>query len=143
MGSLLATMPLSATAAYGAKQLLHFSHVQLAGTGGAMTAIAVDAVQVAAYFGDVWGWEVRLSLNDATAILRVASGSGQSFADDPSRLRGLSESRSVDHRRRGSSGKLNGADAGAMGQESNGLLKITIPFVPIGLSVASWGPTRP
>src|SRR5207249_1061427 len=53
VGSLLATVPLSATASYGAKQLLHFSSEQLNGTTGPIAVTNQDGVQVVAYLGDV------------------------------------------------------------------------------------------
>ncbi len=53
LGGLVATVPNSAAAYYGGMALLHFSGVALAGSG--VTAMADDAVQVVAYFGDAAG----------------------------------------------------------------------------------------
>src|SRR5208283_5579254 len=47
LGSLLATVPLSATASYGSLQLLHFSSEQL--NGGAIAVTNQDGIEVAAY----------------------------------------------------------------------------------------------
>src|SRR5262249_39063945 len=46
LGSLLATVPMTATASYGAKQLLHFSNELLNGTAGPIAVTNQDGVQV-------------------------------------------------------------------------------------------------
>jgi hypothetical protein len=77
LGSLQATVPFSATASYGAQQLLHFSAEQLSGTGGVISVTNQDAVQVDAYFGDVNDTGLPFSVagaSDAAAISIVASG---------------------------------------------------------------------
>ena len=74
LGSLLATVPLSATAAYGAKQLLHFSSEQLSGTSGSIAVTNQDAVQVVAYLGDVIGAGGPLELADASTIALISQG---------------------------------------------------------------------
>src|SRR5206468_8029789 len=74
IGSLLATVPLSATASYGAKQLLHFSSAQLNNTAGSSVPVtSQDGVQLVAYFGDVAGTGGPFNLQDATGISAVAN----------------------------------------------------------------------
>jgi phospholipase/lecithinase/hemolysin len=136
MGSLLATVPLTATASYGAQQLLHISSVQLNGTAGPIAATNADAVEVAAYFGDVTAAGGPLSLGDATAVSSVASSIANTATQtipgfavfpilDPAIIGDVSLQ-----------GSVTSTDAGAMTQQVGGSARITIPYAPIGLPVA-------
>jgi hypothetical protein len=74
LGSLLATVPFGATASYGEMQLLHFSSMQLMNTAGVSINVTnQDAVEVAAFFGDVTDTAVPFaSSNDLAQISAVA-----------------------------------------------------------------------
>jgi len=74
IGSLLATVPFSATASYGAMQLLHFSAEQLNGTAGPITVTNQDAVQVAAFFGDVNDTGLPFPSSGAVAAISIVAG---------------------------------------------------------------------
>jgi hypothetical protein len=139
MGSLLATVPLSATATFGAKQLLHFSSEQLNGTAGPITVTNADAVQVAAYFGDVTDIGGPLSLADASAISAVANAVANTLAQT---IPGFAAFPNVDPAIIGDvslQGNVNSTDAGAITQEVGGNARITIPYAPIGLQVTPAG----
>ena len=140
IGSLLATVPLSATSTYGAKQLLHFSNEQLAGTGGAIAVTGADAVAVAAYFGDVTDLGGPLALNDASLVGTVA---GQVPNTAAQTIPGFPAFANLDPIIIGDvslQGIVNSTDAGAMTQQVGGTAKITIPYAPIGLPVTPVGP---
>ena len=70
----MATVPLSVTATYGAKQLLHFSSEQL--NGGSIPVANVDAVQVVAFLGDVTDKGGPFTLGDAGLAVSVGDGDG-------------------------------------------------------------------
>ena len=89
LGSLVATVPLSATLTYGAKQLLHFSSEQL--NGGAIAVTNQDAVQVAAYLGDATDAGGPLKLLDAQAIAAIAGVSANTKLQTLAGVRGVSE----------------------------------------------------
>jgi endonuclease/exonuclease/phosphatase family metal-dependent hydrolase len=132
LGSLLATVPLTATASYGAMQLLHFSGVQLNGTAGPIAATNADAVEVAAYFGDVTNTGGPLSLMDEIVISAVASGVANTAAQT---IPGFAAFPNLDPAIIGDlalQGNVNSTDAGAMLQEVGGTARITIPYAPIG-----------
>jgi phospholipase/lecithinase/hemolysin len=140
MGALLATMPLSATAEYGAKQLLHFSSDSLAGTAGSIAVTNADAVQVAAYFGDVTDLGGPLSLQDAGGVAAVAGSVANTAAQT---IPGFAAFPNLDPAIIGDvslQGSVNSTDTGAMTQEVGGLARPTIPYAPIGLSVTPAGP---
>jgi hypothetical protein len=140
LGSLLATVPLSATATYGAKQLLHFSGELLAGTAGPTTVVGVDGVQIAAYFGDVTDTGGPLSLQDAAAIAVVGSGVPNTAAQT---IPGFMAFPNVDPILIGDvslQGLVNQTDAGAMTQQVGGTARPTIPYAPIGLPVTPASP---
>jgi hypothetical protein len=141
LGCLLATVPLSATASYGAKALLHFSSATLNGTAGAIAVTNQDGVEVAAYFGDVDETGGPLALNDASAISAVASGVPNTAAQT---IPGFAAYPNVDPIIIGDvslQGIVNSTDAGAMLQEVGGTARITIPYAPIGLPVTPAGPS--
>jgi hypothetical protein len=135
MGSLLATVPLSATVNYGVNQLLHFSSEQLNGTAGPIAVTNADAVQVAAYIGDVTDKGGPLSLSDATAVFAVAGAVPNTAAQT---IPGFAAFPNLDPAIIGDvslQGSVTSTDAGAMLQEVGGAARITIPYAPIGLPV--------
>ena len=141
LGSLLATVPLSATATYGAKQLMHFSGEQLRGTAGPITVAGVDGVQVASYFGDVNDAGGPLNLQDATAISVVGSGVPNTAAQT---IPGFTAFPTLDPILIGDvslQGIVNQTDAGAITQQVGGTSQPTIPYAPIGLPVTPVGPS--
>ena len=140
LGSLLATVPLSATASYGAKQLLHFSSELLNGTAGPIAIAGVDGVQVVAYLGDVTDTGGPLSLQDATAISVVGSGVPNTAAQT---IPGFTAFPNLDPILIGDvslQGIVNQTDAGTMTQQVGGTARPTIPYAPIGLPVTPVGP---
>ena len=140
MGTLLATMPMSATSTYGAKQLLHFSSESLAGTAGPIAVTNADAVQVAAYLGDVTDLGGPLSLQDAGGVAAVAGTVANTTAQT---IPGFAAFPNLDPAIIGDvslQGSVNSTDAGAMTQEVGGLARPTIPYAPIGLAVTPIGP---
>jgi hypothetical protein len=133
LGTLLATIPVTATANYGAMQLLHFSGVQLNGTAGPIPVTSRDAVQVAAYFGDVLGAGGPLSLLDAANIAALAGEMANTAAQT---IPGFAAFPNLDPAIIGDvslQGSVNFTDAGAMTQEIGGTQRPTIPYVPMGL----------
>ena len=135
LGSLLATVPLSATATYGATQLLHFSSELLNGTAGPIMVVGVDGVQIAAYLGDVTDAGGPLSLQDATAISVVGSGVPNTAAQT---IPGFTAFPTLDPILIGDvslQGIVNQTDAGAITQQVGGTARPTIPYAPIGLLV--------
>jgi hypothetical protein len=140
MGSLLATVPLSATSQYGAKQLLHFSSESLAGTAGPIAVINSDAVQVVAYLGDVTDTGGPLGLSDAGAIAAVAGAVANTATQV---IPGFSAFPDLDPAIIGDvslQGSVNSTDAGAITQQVGGTARPTIPYAPIGLPVTPVGP---
>ena len=140
LGSLLATVPLTVTASYGAKQLLHFSSVDLEGTAGPIAATNADGVEVAAYFGDAADTGGPLALTDAIAIGTVAPEVVNTAAQT---LPGFSAFPNLDPVIIGDvsyQGNVNSTDTGAMAQEAAGSGRTTIPYAPIGLPVTPVGP---
>jgi hypothetical protein len=136
LGSLLAAVPLSATASYGAVQLLYFSSEQLNGTAGSIAITGADAVQVAAYFGDVTDTGGPLSLSDASAIFATARAIPNMMAQT---IPGFAAFPDLDPAIMGDvalEGSVTSADAGGMLQEVGGMARITIPYAPMGLLVA-------
>jgi hypothetical protein len=139
LGSLLATVPLAATASYGAQQLLHFASERLNGTAGPITVTGEDGVEVAAYFGDVTDAGGPLSLADATAISTVARAVPNVMTQT---IPGFSAFPNTDPAIIGNvslQGSVNPADAGAMLQEVGGTPRTTIPYAPIGLPAVMQG----
>jgi hypothetical protein len=139
MGSLLATVPLSATSSYGAKQLLHFSSEQLSGTAGPIAVTNEDAVQVVAYLGDVTNLG-PFNLADASAISAVAGGVANVITQT---LPGFAAFPDLDPAIIGDvslQGLVNSTDAGAMNQQVGGTAQKTIPIAPLGLPLTPVGP---
>ena len=140
LGSLLATVPLSAATKYGAKQLLHFSSEQLGGTAGPIAVTNQDGVEVAAFFGDVIDAGGPFVLQDAGAISIVA---GLVPNPNAQTLPGFSAFPELDPVIIGDvslQGSVNSTDAGAMNQQVGGTAKPTIPYAPIGLPIVPVGP---
>jgi hypothetical protein len=141
MGSLLASVPLTATSSYGAKQLLHFSAVQLSGTAGPITVTNQDGIQVAAFFGNVSGSGGPLSLSDVNAITTIASLVPSTTAQT---IPGFSAFPNLDPVIVGdvalqNLGFVNSTDASVINQELV-LPRNSIPFVPTGLPLVISGP---
>jgi hypothetical protein len=141
IGCLLATVPLTATASYGAKQLLHFSSEQLNGAAGPIAITNQDGLQVVAYFGDVTGTGGPFNLSDVTAISAVAAMLPSTTAQT---LPGFGSFPNLDPVIIGdvalqNLGFVNSTDASTLNQELV-LPRTTIPFAPIGLSIAPTGP---
>jgi hypothetical protein len=141
IGSLLATVPLSTTASYGASQLLHFSSEQLNGAAGPIPVTNQDAVEVAAYFGNVSGNGGPFSTKDVQGISNVAAlipstaeqiiPGFNTFPNlDPVILGDVSLS---------NLGFVNATSAGTINQQLVSP-KTTIPFAPAGLPVTPTGP---
>jgi hypothetical protein len=140
IGSILATVPLTATASYGAKQLLHFSGIQLNGTAGPIAAAGADGVEVAAYFGDVSDTGGPLALADAVAMASVGGEVANTAAQT---VPGFSAFPNLDPVIIGDvayQGNINSTDSGAMMQQVAGQPRPLIPYAPIGLSVTPVGP---
>jgi hypothetical protein len=136
LGSLIASVPFSVTASYGVSQLLHFSGEQLSGTAGPIAVTNADGVQVTAYLGDVTDSGGPLTQNDAMAISAVAQSVPNPMTQtipgfaafpnlDPSIIGGVSLQ-----------GAVSTTDSGAVLQEVGGVTRVTIPYAPIGLTVA-------
>jgi hypothetical protein len=135
LGSLLATVPMTATATYGAIQLLHFSSEQLDGSAGPITVTGQDGVQVAAYLGDVTDSGSPLSFADYTQVRAVANTIANTIVQT---IPGFAAFPDLDPAIIGDvslQGYVNSTAAGVMFQELNGTLRITIPYAPSGLSL--------
>jgi hypothetical protein len=131
LGSLLSTVPMTATSNYGAMQLLHLGGITLNGTAGPISATGVDAVQVAAYFGDVTDNGSPLSLADAIAIAAESATLPNTVTQT---LPGFAAFPNLDPAIIGDvslQGNVSSSDAGAMIQEVSGTPRITIPYAPI------------
>ena len=140
LGSLLATVPLSAASTYGAKQLLHFSAEQLSGKNGPIAITGADAVEVAAYFGDVTDLGGPPGIIDASAISAVASQVASPAAQT---IPGFSAFANLDPAIIGDvslQGTVNLTDVGAIIQAVSGQTRTTIPYAPIGLPITPAGP---
>jgi len=143
VGSLLATVPFSATASYGAKQLLHFSSEQLNATASSNIAVTnQDAVEVAAFFGDVNDTGMPFASSGAIGAISTVAGLVPStvfqtlpgftlFPDlDPMIIGGVSQS--------GQAGIV-GNDTSLMNKQlTSG--QASIPWLPAGLTVTPVGP---
>jgi hypothetical protein len=137
IGSLLASVPFSATQSYGAQQLLHFSTEQLNGNAGPIKLTGADGVEVAAYFGDATDASGPLTHNDSSAVFAVGSAVPNVFSQT---LPGFAAFPNLDPAIIGNvslTGAVSQADAGALLQEVAGMERTTIPYVPIGLPIAS------
>jgi len=144
LGSLLATVPFSATASYGAKQLLHFSSEQLNTTASSNIAVTnQDAVEVAAFFGNVSGNDVSFpSSGDQPLIGAVGNESFNATFDtlpgfsafpnlDPIIIGGVSQA--------GQPAITNSGDAGTLLKELT-TPQPAIPWLPVGLPMNTMGP---
>jgi hypothetical protein len=141
IGSLLATVPFSATASYGAKQILHFSAMQLNGTAGSIPVTNQDAVQVAAFFGDVIDNGQPFSLADVNSITTTAN-IGPNGAQQT--LPGFPKFACLDPVIIGdvalqNLGGIVSTDASSMNQQLT-IAKGAIPFLPAGLAIVPQGP---
>jgi hypothetical protein len=140
VGSLLATVPLSATGSYGAKQLLHFSGEQVNGISGPLAVTNADGLQLLAYFGHVTASGSSLNLSDSTAVFAVAEAVPNATAQT---MPGFAAYPNLDPAIIGDvslQGSVSSTDAGALLQEVGGQARITIPYAPIGLAIAPVGP---
>ena len=140
LGSIMATVPLSATANYDAKQLLHFSSEQLNGTAGPIQVTNQDGVQVLAYLGDVTGTGGPLNISDAVDIAGVAGAIANTAAQT---MPGFDAFPNLDPAIIGDvsmQGSVNFTDANVMTQQLSGTAHPTIPYAPIGLVITPTGP---
>ncbi len=130
LGGLTADVPLSAVSVYGTKALLHFSGVQV--NGGLIAAMASDAVQVAAYLGDVSGVG-NYSPLDATLMSRVATAIDTGFAAfpclDPTILGDIN-----------GTGEVTSTDVTLMNRVVAGITVPQAQTIPNGLSIPPAGP---
>jgi hypothetical protein len=140
IGSLLATVPLSAASFYGAKQLLHFSSEQLNSTAGVGIPVTnEDAVQVVAYLGDVTDSGPPFDLADVTAVSNVASGLASTITQT---IPGFAAYPDLDPTIIGDvtlQGSVTFADITKLNQQLT-TAQSAIPFAPIGLPITPIGP---
>jgi len=144
LGSLLATVPFSATASYGAKQLLHFSSEQLNTTASSNIAVTnQDAVEVAAFFGNVSGNDVPFSSSGDQPLIGVVGNESFNAALDT--LPGFSAFPNLDPiiiggvSQAGQPAITNSGDAGTMLKELT-TPQPAIPWLPAGLPMNTMGP---
>jgi hypothetical protein len=141
MGALLATVPMGVTATYGAKQLLHFSSVVLNATTGPVTVTNQDAVEIAAFFGDVLDTGTPFNLNDVNALSAVAGLSPNTVAQT---IPGFTQFPDADPVIIGdvalqNLGGIVSTDSSKMNQQLTAA-QTGIPFLPAGLTVTIIGP---
>jgi hypothetical protein len=139
LGSLLATVPMSATGSYGAKQLLHFSSEKLNGTGGTIPIINEDGVQVSAYIGDVGNTGAPFNLHDAISVSQVASSLANTVTQT---IPGFSAWPNLDPAIIGDvslQGNVTFGDATLMNQQLVSA-RSAIPYAPVGLPITPSGP---
>jgi hypothetical protein len=132
LGSLMASVPLSAMTSYGAIQLLHFSGAQLGGATGPIPVTHQDGVEVAAYFGDVADSGSPLTLQDAAAVASVATTIPNTIVQT---IPGFAAFVNLDPAIIGDvslQGSITSTDAGALAQELGGTPRVTIPYAPVG-----------
>jgi hypothetical protein len=140
IGSLLASVPFSVTATYGAKQVLHFSSVSLNGTAGPIAVTNQDAVEIAAYFGDVSASGGPFNINDAAAIALAASQIPNTLAQT---IPGFEAFPNLDPVIVGDvalQGFVNSTDASVINQQLVAA-RPAIPFAPSGLTFTQGGPS--
>jgi len=143
LGSLLATVPFSATASYGAKQLLHFSSEQLNTTASSNIAVTnQDAVEVAAFFGDVNDTGLPFASSGAVGAIGMAAGSNANLIQQT--LTGFPLFPNLDpliigEVNLGGTPNITSLDTNKMNQQlTSG--QPTIPWLPTGLTVTPVGP---
>jgi hypothetical protein len=139
LGSLLATVPISATGSYGAKQLLHFSSEKLNGTSGPIAITNEDGVEVTAYLGDAGNTGAPFNLHDAIAVSQIASAIANTITQT---IPGFSAWPNLDPAIIGDvtlQGNVTFGDATLMNQQLVSA-RSAIPFAPIGLPITSVGP---
>jgi len=142
LGSLAATVPMSAVSSYGAEQLLHFSSEQLNGTGGPIAVTNQDGVQVVAYFGDVAG-QGQLNGTDTSLIQATVNAIASTVA--PQTIPGFQIYPDLDPAIIGdvtSLGYVSQVSATAMNQEQVNP-EMTIPQTPLGLAIPPIGSAAP
>jgi hypothetical protein len=145
IGSLLATVPFGATANYGAKQLLHFSSLQLNGASGPIAVTNQDAVEVAAFFGDVNNTGLVFGLSNALGTIstvanltflldsqQLIAGFGQFPNLDPAIIGEVNLSPTAN---------ITSSDTTKMNLELTNPQGI-IPWLPAGLTVNPVGPSQ-
>ncbi|HYV35383.1 MAG TPA: cohesin domain-containing protein, partial [Gemmataceae bacterium] len=128
LGGLTAVVP--NTAPYRAKELLHFTSVQL--NGGAIAAVGDDGVHVVAYFGDAFS-DGALSPLDSSLISRVATVLDSGFAAyrlaDPTIIADVNNGGFVDS-----------GDVTLMNRKVAGMTVTQIPTIPVGVTLTPTGP---
>jgi hypothetical protein len=143
IGSLLATVPFGVTATYGAKQLLHFTNLQLFNTGGTSIPITnQDAVEVAAFYGDVN--DTGLPFNSSNALGTVSAVANLNVNGVQQTIPGFTLFPNLDPVIIGEvnlspTTNITSSDTNKMNQQLTSP-QPTIPWLPAGLSVVAAGP---
>jgi len=143
LGSLLATVPFSATASYGAKQLLHFSSEQLNTTASSnITVTNQDAVEVAAFFGDVNDTGLPFASSGAVGAMGIVAGLNPNAVQQT--LPGFPLFPNLDpviigEVNLGGTTNITSLDTNKMNQQLT-VGQPTIPWLPAGLPVTLVGP---
>jgi hypothetical protein len=143
IGSLLATVPFGATATYGATQLLHFTNLQLNGTTGPMAVTNQDAVEVAAFYGDVNDTGLPFASNNAVATIANVAALNPNVLQQT--LPGFSQFPNLDPVIIGEVNlsptiTITSSDTNKMNQELTAP-QPTIPWIPAGLTVSIVSPS--
>jgi hypothetical protein len=140
----LASVPLGATVSYGAKQLLHFTNMQMTNTAGRSIPLTnQDAVQVVAFFGDVTDTGLNFSDPASGAVAAISTV----VRLDPNRfgqtLPGFAAFPNLDPVIIGSVSQQGGSivpsDTTIINRAVTGG-QPAIPWIPAGLKVAQVGP---
>jgi hypothetical protein len=142
IGSLLATVPFGATATYGAKQLLHFTGMSMTNTAGtSVTLTNQDAVEVAAYFGDVNDTGLGFNVNGAVAAIGTVAGLAANVVTQT--LPGFTAFPELDPVIIGSVSQQGGSivpsDTTAINRQVTGG-QPAIPWLPVGVTAVTVGP---
>jgi len=143
LGSLLATVPFSATASYGAKQLLHFSSEQLNTTASSNIAVTnQDAVEVAAFFGDVNDTGMPFASSGVVGAMGIVAGLNPNAIQQT--LPGFPLFPNLDpviigEVNLGGTSNITALDTNKMNQQLT-VGQPTIPWLPAGLTVTAVGP---
>jgi hypothetical protein len=144
IGSLLATVPFGSTATYGAKQLLHFTNLQLFNTAGASIPLTnEDAVEVAAFYGDVN--DTGLPFNSGNALGTISTVANLIVNSIQQTIPGLALFPNLDPVIIGEvnlspTTNITSSDTNKINLELTSP-QPTIPWLPAGLFVAAAAPT--
>ena len=139
LGGLVASVPNSAAPLYTQKGLMHWSGVSVSGTGGSITTVGDDSMDILAYFGDADG-DGSLSGGDASLISRVATGVDNSPATGV--IGGFAAFRLADPTLIGdlaTAGTVGAGSVTLMNSFLSGTPRTQIPTVPTGLTIPQHG----